>query len=65
MIGRGAYGKVFLVKRKDDESNTLYAMKVLKKAELKKRNQIEHTKTERRILERMKDPFIVRLNFAF
>ena len=48
VIGKGSYGKVMLVKKKD--SGQLYAMKVLKKAEIIKRNQVEHTMTERRIL---------------
>lgn len=48
VIGQGSYGKVFLVK--DKETKQKFAMKVLKKEELKKRNQVEHTKTERRIL---------------
>ena len=64
VIGRGAYGKVFLVRRKDGD-DSLFAMKVLKKEELRKRSQVERTKTERRVLERMRDPFIVRLHFAF
>ena len=48
VIGKGSYGKVMLVKKKD--TGELYAMKVLKKNEILKRNQVEHTKTERRIL---------------
>ena len=36
VIGKGSYGKVFLVKKNGEETN--YAMKVLKKEELKKRN---------------------------
>lgn len=48
VIGKGSYGKVMLVKKND--SGKLYAMKVLKKAEIIKRNQVEHTMTERRIL---------------
>ena len=48
VIGKGSYGKVLLVKYKNGEQ--LYAMKVLKKNEILKRNQVEHTKTERRIL---------------
>lgn len=46
-------------------SGQLYAMKVLKKKELIKRNQIEHTKAERRILERINHPFLVSLYCAF
>ena len=36
VIGKGSYGKVMLVKKKDN--GQLYAMKVLKKAEIIKRN---------------------------
>lgn len=35
-IGRGAFGKVLLVEKKDD--GKLYAMKIMKKKEIKKRN---------------------------
>ena len=48
VIGKGSYGKVMLVKKRD--SGQLYALKVLKKAEIIRRNQVEHTMTERRIL---------------
>ena len=54
-IGKGAYGKVLLVKKKEKDptkqaDGELYAMKVLKKSEILRRNQVEHTMTERRIL---------------
>ena len=48
VIGKGSYGKVLLVKKLND--GKLYAIKVLKKSELQRRNQIERTMTERRIL---------------
>jgi len=32
---------------------------------IRKRNQVEHTKTERRVLERIRHPFIVRMKYAF
>ena len=63
VIGRGSYGKVLLVKK--TSTGELLAMKVLKKDELRRRNQIEHTKTERRVLEHTKHPYIVRLKYAF
>lgn len=64
VIGRGAYGKVLLVRHK--ASRRLYAMKVLKKASLfVKIKHAEHTKAERQILEDLKHPFIVQLYYAF
>jgi len=69
VLGKGSYGKVYLVRLKAEGSkftNKLFAMKVLKKAELFKRNQVEHTKAERRILEGMnRHPFIVGLFCSF
>jgi serine/threonine protein kinase len=55
---------VFLVR--DKSSGTLYAMKVLRKDYIIKKNQIEHTKTERSVLGRaVHHPYIVGLNMAF
>lgn len=48
VVGKGAYGKVLLVKKNNDQK--VYAMKVLKKTKMIKKNQTEHIKTERRIL---------------
>jgi len=62
-IGRGAFGKVYQVKHK--KSRKIYAMKVLKKRKLVERNQVEHTKTERYVLELSQHPFCVTLRFAF
>lgn len=65
MLGKGSFGKVMLVKKKDDSSGTLYAMKTLRKAALVKRNQLAHTSTERTILQNIHCPFLVHLVFAF
>ena len=46
--------------RKND-NDQIYAMKILKKKNLLKRKQIVHTKTERRILCNINNPFIVSL----
>lgn len=59
----GSFGKVFLVR--DKASNTIYALKVLKKDYIIRKNQVEHTKTERSVLGYAKHPFIVGLNMAF
>ena len=48
VIGKGSYGKVLLVVKKD--TGQRYALKILKKDEIIKRNQFEHTMAERRIL---------------
>lgn len=63
VVGKGSYGKVLLVKKNDDQK--IYAMKILKKKQMIKRNQVEHIKTERRILELIDNPFIIKLRFAF
>jgi serine/threonine protein kinase len=63
-----AYGKVFLVrKRIGTDTGRLYAMKVLKKASIVQRKKMtEHTKTERQVLEAVRDsPFLVTLHYAF
>jgi serum/glucocorticoid-regulated kinase 2 len=67
VLGRGSFGKVMLATKKDDENpqKKLYAMKVLKKAVLIKRNQVTHTECERKILEHIKSPFLISLHFAF
>ena len=63
LVGKGSFGKVILVKY--FENNKIYAMKILKKEEIIKRKQINHTKTERLILEKLNHPFIAKLKFAF
>jgi ribosomal protein S6 kinase alpha-5 len=63
-----AYGKVFLVRKiTGADLGTLYAMKVLKKAAiLQKAKTAEHIKTERQVLEAIRQiPFLVSLHYAF
>ena len=54
-----------LVRKKGEKEQNMYAMKVLKKAQVFAKNQVEHTKSERRILRDIQHPFVVRLRFAF
>jgi serum/glucocorticoid-regulated kinase 2 len=62
-IGRGAFGKVQLVRFK--ENNQVYAMKTLKKDVLIDQDQIENTLLEKKILESLDHPFLVGLTFCF
>ncbi|XP_053126580.1 ribosomal protein S6 kinase alpha-5 isoform X4 [Hemicordylus capensis] len=68
VLGTGAYGKVFLVRKiSGHDAGKLYAMKVLKKATIiQKAKTTEHTKTERQVLEHIRQsPFLVTLHYAF
>jgi len=64
VLGKGAFGKVMLVRQKEG-GGMIYAMKVLSKQLLMERNEVVHTKTERRALEDTHHPFLVHLRFAF
>lgn len=63
VIGKGSFGKVFLVR--EIKTGEMFALKVLRKDNIVKRNQVEHTRTERSVLGYVKHPFIVGLNMAF
>jgi serum/glucocorticoid-regulated kinase 2 len=66
VLGKGSFGKVVLVqKRCGKEKDGLFAMKILKKSHLLKRNQIARTRTERKVLSIVDHPFIMKLHFAF
>ncbi|XP_013115058.2 chromosomal serine/threonine-protein kinase JIL-1 [Stomoxys calcitrans] len=68
VLGTGAYGKVFLVRKIDgSDKGQLYAMKVLKKdTVVQKKKTAEHTTTERQVLEAIQQsPFLVGLHYAF
>lgn len=68
LLGTGAYGKVFLVEKKDGfDKGELYAMKVLEKTKVTtKIKTTEHTKTEREVLEKVIDcPFLAKMFYAF
>jgi len=63
LIGRGGFGRVLLVKKKD--SGQIYAMKVLKKRFIVAQNQVTHTTTERNVMVKLEHPFLTKLHFAF
>ena len=76
VVGRGSFGKVYLVKKKDKPEIPL-ALKVLSKDVVAKRNLLIKTQgiliynvykfcvAERDILEKIDSPFIVKLHYAF
>jgi serine/threonine protein kinase len=66
VVGKGAFGKVFLVKKREgDDSEKLYAMKVLDKEVITQKGQVAHTKSERDIMHEIQHPYIVMLHYAF
>ncbi|GMN45764.1 hypothetical protein TIFTF001_014958 [Ficus carica] len=57
MVGRGAFGKVFQVSKKksseDDGGDGIYAMKVMRKDTIIKKNHVDYMKAERDILTKV------------
>jgi len=43
--GRGAFGEVWVCRKKD--TNQVYAMKIMRKKEMLKKNQVAHIRAER------------------
>ncbi|KAF7414660.1 hypothetical protein HZH68_003149 [Vespula germanica] len=62
-IGTGAFGRVMLVKHKI--TSIFYAMKILNKARIVKLAQVEHTYNEKKILQCVRFPFLVFMEFFF
>ena len=63
VLGKGAFGTVLLVEKKGTKE--LYAMKSIFKDDIIKKDQLEHTKTEKIILEHVNHPYLVNLVYAF
>ncbi|WVO14175.1 hypothetical protein L204_101806 [Cryptococcus depauperatus] len=63
LLGKGDVGKVYLVREK--KSDKLFAMKVLSKKEMIKRNKIKRALAEQEILATANHPFIVTLFHSF
>ena len=63
LLGKGAYGKVFLVEM--TSTNQIFAMKTIEKKQIIDCEEIEHTMSERRILSKLHHPFLVNLHYSF
>lgn len=61
-ISRGAFGKVYLARKKCGAR--LYAIKAMKKAEVVDKNMIDQMKAERDALALSKSPFVVHLYYS-
>lgn len=58
-LGTGSFGRVHLVQ--SNHNHRFYAVKVLKKQQVVKMKQIEHTNDERKMLQKVKHAFLVTL----
>ncbi|NP_001084629.1 serine/threonine-protein kinase greatwall [Xenopus laevis] len=61
-ISRGAFGKVYLARRKNNSK--LFAVKVVKKADMINKNMVQQVQAERDALALSKSPFIVHLYYS-
>ncbi|CAL5343884.1 unnamed protein product [Camellia sinensis] len=62
-ISRGAFGRVFLARKR--ATGDLFAIKVLKKADMICKNAVESILAERDILISVRNPFVVRFFYSF
>lgn len=66
VLGRGAFGKVMLVQQK--ETNSLFAMKALKKEFIVQNDDVESLKLEKRVFQvasKANHPFLVNIQSCF
>jgi protein kinase A len=60
-VGTGSFGRVMIVQH----GNQSFALKIMEKQTIVKLKQIEHTLSEKRILQAIKFPFLVNLVYSF
>ncbi|XP_043707473.1 serine/threonine-protein kinase AtPK2/AtPK19-like isoform X2 [Telopea speciosissima] len=71
LVGRGSFGKVFLVRKKNSGGgeiggdDVIFAMKMMRKDTIIKKNHVDYMKAERDILTKVVHPFIVQLRYSF
>nr|XP_021501672.1 serine/threonine-protein kinase 38-like isoform X2 [Meriones unguiculatus]XP_021501673.1 serine/threonine-protein kinase 38-like isoform X2 [Meriones unguiculatus]XP_021501675.1 serine/threonine-protein kinase 38-like isoform X2 [Meriones unguiculatus]XP_021501676.1 serine/threonine-protein kinase 38-like isoform X2 [Meriones unguiculatus]XP_021501677.1 serine/threonine-protein kinase 38-like isoform X2 [Meriones unguiculatus] len=63
VIGRGAFGEVRLVQKKD--TGHIYAMKILRKADMLEKEQVAHIRAERDILVEADGAWVVKMFYSF
>ncbi|XP_031479670.1 probable serine/threonine protein kinase IRE4 isoform X2 [Nymphaea colorata] len=62
-ISKGAFGKVFLSRKRT--TGDLFAIKVLRKVDMIRKNSVERILAERNILITVRNPFVVRFFYSF
>lgn len=63
IIGRGAFGEVKVVRKKD--TGEVFAMKYMKKDDMIKKNQVQHIRAERDLLAAADNKWLVKLLYSF
>ena len=63
VVGQGAFGKVFQVRKKD--TGEIFAMKVMKKDRVLEKDHGEYVRAERNALTAVVHPYIVTLRYSF
>merc|ERR1719361_2410462 len=63
VIGRGAFGGVRLVQKRD--TGHVYAMKILRKADMVEKEQVAHVRAERDILVEADHQWVVKMFYSF
>lgn len=62
-LGTGSFGRVMLATHKP--SGKYYALKLLDKQKIVKLKQVDHTMSEKKILQAVRFPFLIHLKFSF
>ena len=66
LIGRGAFGEVYLCRYKEDKDGKLLALKKLRKEEMVNKNQVMHVRAEQEILQAgERNNWVVNLHHSF
>ncbi|XP_044588157.1 RAC-gamma serine/threonine-protein kinase-like isoform X1 [Cotesia glomerata] len=63
VLGKGTFGKVILCREK--ATGHLYAIKILRKEVIIRKDEVAHTLTESRVLRTTNHPFLISLKYSF